>query len=438
MIRSPAGLGSALRVRAHRHRPDPVSQRLRRLRRHAVTRSPFYARHHAGRERAPLDELPPMTKALLLESFDDVLTDRAVHRADLEAHLRVAEPGTPSRGGVHVAVTSGSSGPPALLAYAPSEWAALLANAVESRAVGDAPRTGALRSARIGSPLGWHLSAQLGSRNGPTDPALRLSAATPLDDLVRALAARDPERLTAYPSVLGRLADEALAGRLAITPRQVRAGGELLSDGVRDRVRAAWGLEVVDQYAIGEAGFLAVECPAHDGLHVLDRHVVLEVVDADDRPVPVGVEGDRVLLTVLSSRLVPLIRYVIEDRVTVLPGTCSCGRRSPRLRVSGRVRDVLTFPGPDGPVAVHPIAFTRVLDALRVGDWRVTRRAEDIRVAVAGAGADLDDGALAAAVRASLAEVLRHPPPVVVDRVTGIDPAPGGKASRVVDELMKG
>ena len=435
MSRSPGALAFALRVRAHRHRPDPVSLRLRRLRRQAVARSPFYARHHAGLEQAPLDRLPPVTKAQLLESFDDAVTDRAVHRADLEAHLRDAEPGTPWRGGVRVAVTSGSTGAPALLAYAESEWAALLANAVESRAVGDTPGTGTLRSARIGSPLGWHLSAQLGNPRGPTDPTLRLSAAAPVEDLVLALAGRDPERLTAYPSVLGPLADEALAGRLAITPRQVRAGGELLSDGVRDRVRETWGVEVVDQYAIGEAGFLAVECPAHDGLHVLDRHVVIEVVDADDRPVPVGVEGERVLLTALSSRLVPLIRYVIEDRVTVLPGACRCGRRSPRLRLAGRVRDVLAFPGVDGPVAVHPVVFTRVLDALRVGDWRVTRRAQDVRVAVTGRATDLDDQALATAVRRSLAEVLSDPPPVVVDRVTAIDRAPGGKASRVVDEL---
>ena len=116
MIRSPASLGSALRVRAHRHRPDPVSQRLRRLRRHAVTRSPFYARHHAGRERAPLDELPPMTKALLLESFDDMLTDRAVHRADLEVHLRVAEPGTAVDVALELAAGIARNGPLAVAA----------------------------------------------------------------------------------------------------------------------------------------------------------------------------------------------------------------------------------------------------------------------------------------------------------------------------------
>ena len=95
---------------------------------------------------------------------------------------------------------------------------------------------------------------------------------------------------------------------------------------------------------------------------------------------------------------------------------------------------MLAFPGVDGPVAVHPVVFTRVLDALRVGDWRVTRRAQDVRVAVTGRATDLDDQALATAVRRSLAEVLSDPPPVVVDRVR-IDRAPGGKASRVVDEL---
>jgi len=65
----------------------------------------------------------------------------------------------------------------------------------------------------------------------------------------------------------------------------------------------------------------------------------------------------------------------------------------------------------------------------------VTRRSGEIRLAVTGRGTEVDDEALAAAVHASLAEVLGDPPPVVVDRVSAIDPAPGGKASRVVDEL---
>jgi phenylacetate-coenzyme A ligase PaaK-like adenylate-forming protein len=240
--------------------------------------------------------------------------------------------------------------------------------------------------------------------------------------------------LTAYPSLLGLLAAEQQAGRLAIRPHQVFAGAELLTDDVRVRVREAWGVEVTDQYAVGEAGFLAVECPAHDGLHVMDQHVLLEVVDDDFEPVADGDEGSRVLVTALTSRLLPLIRYEVPDRARVVPGPCPSGRTAPRVALGGRARDVLRFVAGDGTVDVHPIAFTRVMDTQRVAAWQVTRQAGAVRVAVAGPEPSFDADHLGEAVRRSLGEVLAAPPPVRVEVVDAVVRGPGGKASLVVDE----
>ena len=44
---------------------------VRELRRFAVERSPFYRRFHAGFESSPLTDLPVLTKAQLMGSFDD-------------------------------------------------------------------------------------------------------------------------------------------------------------------------------------------------------------------------------------------------------------------------------------------------------------------------------------------------------------------------------
>ena len=54
------------------------------LRAHAVTRSPFYRRLHAGLASAPLDELPPVSKAALMDAFDEAVTDRALRLAALQ------------------------------------------------------------------------------------------------------------------------------------------------------------------------------------------------------------------------------------------------------------------------------------------------------------------------------------------------------------------
>jgi phenylacetate-coenzyme A ligase PaaK-like adenylate-forming protein len=50
---------------------------LRSLRDYAYTHSPFYQRFHHGLTNAPLYELPVLTKALLIEHFDDLVTNTA-------------------------------------------------------------------------------------------------------------------------------------------------------------------------------------------------------------------------------------------------------------------------------------------------------------------------------------------------------------------------
>ena len=51
------------------------------LRQFALDRSPFYLRFHAGLQSRPLADLPVLTKAELMESFEDLVTDRDVRLA---------------------------------------------------------------------------------------------------------------------------------------------------------------------------------------------------------------------------------------------------------------------------------------------------------------------------------------------------------------------
>jgi phenylacetate-CoA ligase len=60
---------------------------LHSLRRHAYTRSPFYRRFHKGFTDRPLGDLPILTKEMVMEHFDELVTDPAVRLADVEANL---------------------------------------------------------------------------------------------------------------------------------------------------------------------------------------------------------------------------------------------------------------------------------------------------------------------------------------------------------------
>ncbi|MCC7251336.1 MAG: phenylacetate--CoA ligase family protein, partial [Hyphomicrobium sp.] len=76
--------------------------------------------------------------------------------------------------------------------------------------------------------------------------------------------------------------------------------------------------------------------------HVNADLAILEVVDADNRPVPPGTEGSKVLVTNLYNHVQPIIRYEVDDRVTMSTEPCSCGSPLPRIaRISGRTKDQL-------------------------------------------------------------------------------------------------
>lgn len=409
-------------VRRRLARPGDPDQALRDLRRHAAAGSAHYAEVLNGTEGAPLGELPLLTKDELAAGFDRVVTDPGVRADVLQHHVDHTAPGT-RLGRWWVGASSGSGGRPLLLAFDRGEWAAKLANVARAQAlVGASTMAGSRRVARIASPSAWHLSAQVGATLAdPRRPTLRLPATTPLDELARRLEAWDPTVLNGYASVLGALADAQMAGDVRLSPRLVLSGAEPLTDGVRARIREAWGVEPHDQYVTTEAGFVAAECEAHDGMHVIAEDTVVEVLDG------------AVAVTVLASRTVPLLRYRLDDAVEVDAEPCRCGRTTPRLRVAGRARELLAIPVGSGYATVHPVVFTHVLDRQPVAGWRVVHRRGHIRVEVAGARPPFDERRVGQELEAALASA-GAPVPVQVVAVDHLPVAASGKASRIVDE----
>jgi len=89
--------------------------------------------------------------------------------------------------------------------------------------------------------------------------------------------------------------------------------------------------------ATTEGGVIALECIAHEGLHI-NEHLVL-VEDCDGK----------LLLTNLTNRAQPFIRYELAEKATWLCGRCGCGAESPRLQLlDGRETSWFDLPGPHG------------------------------------------------------------------------------------------
>jgi phenylacetate-coenzyme A ligase PaaK-like adenylate-forming protein len=126
---------------------------------------------------------------------------------------------------------------------------------------------------------------------------LWLKRLDPLADVVKELNQFRPHILLAYANVLEILAREALAGRLRVSRdsslRQVINMSGPLSEGARKLIGEAFGLQVTNNYALGECMALTTGCAQGHGMHLQAVWAILEVVNSVTRhPKPVCLAGN--------------------------------------------------------------------------------------------------------------------------------------------------
>ena len=411
---------------------DHQRRELARLRRHAASRSPFYGQFHQGLQDRPLEELPVLTKAMLLEHFDEITTDPTLRLADLEAYLAGLVGDERFAGRYWVSSTSGSSGRKSIIPSDAEEWAMILASYARANqwAGINAGLLHPVRMAVVSSTAPWHQSARVAATlRSPLVDSHRLDAAAPPAQIVARLNELQPQVLVAYASMVRMLAEEQLAGRLQIAPQAVNSASEPLTAEGRVLAQRAWQVPPFDVYAATETGGIAAECEQHTGMHLFEDLVLAEVVDADGRPVPSGITGDRLLVTVLFSRTLPLIRYELTDRVRLATKACPCGRPFRLLAaVEGRTDDLLRLPGRDGTRRpVHPVVFHRALELVDAAGWQVRQDQDQLTVLVASPGPTFDAPSVQQAVAAGLEDAQVAP---LAIRVVVVDAIPTGAAGK--------
>jgi phenylacetate-CoA ligase len=413
-------------------------QHLRATVRHALEASPYY-RRALGSDAldAPLAELPTLSKTTLMERFDEIVTDPRLRRDALAEHLAGPHASEPYKEYLAL-TTSGTTGERGNFVYPSEQLAAGVAGLVRAMVLlGVTPST---RIVGIGAPSAVHVSRHLvaGLMARRQADAPRLSVLTPLPDLVAALNSYQPEAFPTNASVAALLAEEQLAGRLHISPRIVACTSEVLTDDMRSRMRAAWGIEPHQLYATTEAAVIASSSAANVGLHAWEDLTLLEVVDAHNRPVPAGTTGHKLLLTNLVNRTQPLIRYELSDSVTLAIDDDPTGWPFRRIaNVDGRSDDIIELPARQGgTIAIHPALLRAPFATFpEVVQYQVIHCAGRLTVRIVTRPETSLD--VHARVRSAIARQLvaagALTPPITVSAVSRIepDPGPGGKIAVV-------
>lgn len=163
--------------------------------------------------------------------------------------------------------------------------------------------------------------------------------------LHRQIISTRPALLEGYVGALVEFADYVEDRGLRLTGlRAVATTAAPLTEEVRTRLQQVFGAPVYDEYRGSELGWMAGECRQQQGLHVFSDMRRIEVLDADDQPVPAGVIGN-IVVTDLTNRVQPLIRYRLGDRGAMTAEACACGVTLPVMaKPEGRTTDVLRLP----------------------------------------------------------------------------------------------
>jgi putative adenylate-forming enzyme len=337
--------------------------RFRKLLKHAFRKSKFYQgfyRQHGITERdldtVVPEDLPVIDKNVMMEHYDEFVTDPVLRQSELEQFINeFPSPASKYRKGYSVVHTSGSSGTVGLFVYGPHEWTHSKALALRATGIRH-PIWRRKRIAFIAATEG-HFASVATFYNLPRFlfKRLPLSISSPIEGICSQINRFKPDVITGYASGLNLLAEEQLAGRIKIAPKEAYCTGDPLTATFRQRVEKAFGVNPVNMYGSSETMTLAGECREHHRLHLFNDWFSVQVVDENMKPASSG----RVVVTNLYNYTQPLIRYQMNDEIVLSDKPCPCGWPFPVIgNLAGRHEEFLWFDQGQGKKDfIHPIVL---------------------------------------------------------------------------------
>lgn len=258
-------------------------------------------------------------------------------------------------------VSSGTTGNPTVVGYTKDDidlWAEVIARALGCAGAdpGDKIQI-AYGYGLFTGGLGFHYgSLKMGLTVIPTSSGQTRRQLKIMNDF-------KPRILACTPSYALYMVDEAR--EMGLDPRKSSwdigiFGAEPWSEPMRKEIENTWNMMATDVYGLSEiiGPGVAQECTHKNGLHIFWDVFYPEVVDPKTgEEVKDGGKGELVITT-LTKRALPLLRYRTRDIVSIKYEKCACGRTTPRIsKIMGRTDDMIIVRG----INVFPSQIEHVL-----------------------------------------------------------------------------
>ncbi|MDE0664215.1 MAG: phenylacetate--CoA ligase [Acidimicrobiaceae bacterium] len=282
-----------------------------------------------------------------LAGFEDLARFPLLAKADLRDNYPFGMFAVPRSEVVRVHASSGTTGKPTVVGYTTEDidvWAQLMARSIY--AAGGRPGDVAHVAYGYGlftGGLGAHYGAErLGCTVVPVSGGQTERQVTLIADF-------EPRIILVTPSYCLNLIDEMEQRGIDPVSCSLKVGifgAEPWTDELRAEIEGRLGMDAVDIYGLSEVmgPGVAQECvDTKDGPTLWEDHFYPEIIDPDTGEVLGEGAFGELVLTALTKRGQPVIRYRTRDLTRLLPGTARTMRRI--QRVTGRSDDMLIVRG---------------------------------------------------------------------------------------------
>lgn len=270
-------------------------------------------------------------------------------RRDLGEHYPYGLFAVPLRDIVRIHTASGSTLKPAVSGYTRQDlllWREIIARALEAAGVNPID---ILQITLDPGLANWGRDY----KEGAEAVGASVIPYTPLSLEKQVMVLRDYKTsvLVTTPASAGQLARHLFQTGVHLTVlglKRLILVGEPVAPAQRKELEDRLHVETWQHYGLSEVPGPAIgfECDRHAGLHINEDHFLPEIVDpASGDVVPEGEAGELVLTT-LTTRAFPLIRFRTGDRARFIAGPCDCGVTLRRIEwLAERTDDLLSISG---------------------------------------------------------------------------------------------
>jgi phenylacetate-CoA ligase len=338
-------------------------------------------------------------------AFRDIpTTPKSIVKAQPAAFYSDATP--PSEGWIKDRATSGSSGEPLLLKKTERHY---LVNAQENQRLraswGDDPKAVSLK-------IDWRVADSQASTATKAGDRSWIVASPKAEDWIAALQETKASALSCYPSQALTLLESAPTLEHL---RFIDTVGEVTPEALESALAARPNIRRRDTYGSVETGIIAVTCPHCGNYHLADRHLIVEVLDEQDRSAAIGAMG-RVVATPLFNLAMPLLRYELGDyAIPAETPHCPVSTRA-LARIVGRDRDLFRLSSGERVTPQLPAAKVLALGVRKFKLVQTTLQNVDFLYVPSERNLTVDHDVIQRLVQTSVSPLL-HVTPVRVDEI---------------------